>query len=620
MARAFTAHSSQTRSRLNIDRFAGNDLTNAPSSVALSRSPHAINMIRDVPGKVCKMQGFKTLFTASGKINGCFILQDNTAILHSGTDLYHILSWDNPLSSPLTIHLANTKSKGVYLADKLYIYDGINAVVWDKDNIVTLESIVKTPRVTIANLPSGGGAQYEQLNLLTPRFTETFVGTAQDTIYKLSYAPLDNAPVEVKILQGDKVYQILRENYEFTVNRATGQISFNSPPGVPLKAGEANVEITAAHTIAGYKERILSAKAICAYGIGGTQDRVFAGGSEKFPNRDYFSAQNDGTYFGDMSYSQLGAYDPIMGYSLLDGSLLTYKNSPFNKENIIVRHGEIIDKQPAFSVTATLPSTGLVSADSMGYLEGEPLFLSQEGIMAVTRTEANGTRYVQGRSFYLNGGLLKCKLNEAQATVWQDFYVLAAGDKLWLLDGLQPSSRAEGMPWSARQYEGYVRENCAACALWQQNGKLFFGTQDGKVCRFRDKSVEPSDYYDDEAPVKACWELPDFGGRDFYKNKTFTYMAVLLASAPITSVDVTAKCKGVRHRLYSDRARGGYLSFANLAFSKFTFRCDDTPRTLGARVRLKKVDKASFNMANDEAEPFGITEVALEYSENGNFK
>ncbi|MEG0616678.1 MAG: hypothetical protein RR508_03830, partial [Oscillospiraceae bacterium] len=89
---------------------------------------------------------------------------------------------------------------------------------------------------------------------------------------------------------------------------------------------------------------------------------------------------------------------------------------------------------------------------------------------------------------------------------------------------------------------------------------------------------------------------------------------------PITSVDVTAKCKGVRHRLYSDRARGGYLSFANLAFSKFTFRCDDTPRTLGARVRLKKVDKASFNMANDEAEPFGITEVALEYSENGNFK
>ena len=50
-------------SRLVIDRFLGADLTNAPANVDLSRSPDCENMIRDVPGKVRKRMGWRTVLT-----------------------------------------------------------------------------------------------------------------------------------------------------------------------------------------------------------------------------------------------------------------------------------------------------------------------------------------------------------------------------------------------------------------------------------------------------------------------------------------------------------------------------------------------------------------------------
>ena len=603
-----------------INYFGGCDLTNSPSSVPLSRSPCAPNILRDVPGKVRKMQGYKTLFTADGAIHGCFVLGNQTALLHAGTKLYHITNWDAPLPTPCFTQMANAQSRAVFLGESLYLFDGQQYLVWSAGVIKNVSQCAKIPKVTIAGTPQGGGGAYEELNLLTPKYCETFVGTADAKVYHLSHTPLDAAAVTVRIQNADKTWRDAVEGTAFSVNRQTGEIYFVAPPGAPPVAGEPNVEITAAHTVPDYAARILTARAVCAFGVNGVEDRVFAAGSAQYPNRDYYSAQNDATYFGDHSYCVLGGKEAIEGYSLLDGYLIAHKNTPYEQGNLILRAGNLIDGQAAFPITASLAGPGLVASASLGMLEGEPLYLSKQGVMAVTRTETDGSRFAQCRSFYLNGGMLAAAQAGAYAAHWQDFYVLALGGKLWFLDGLQPTPRAQGMPWSARQYEGYYRENCAATVLWQQDDRLFFGTQAGAVCRFCAHTLLPNDYCDNDTPVKAHWDLPDFGGATFYKNKAFAYLAVRLAAAPVTGVCVSARCKGVWQTLLNDKAKAGYLSFSNLVFSKLTFRCDTTPRTIGTRVRLKKADKACFRLENAQAEPFGITEVALEYTENGNFK
>ena len=43
----------------------------------------------------------------------------------------------------------------------------------------------------------------------------------------------------------------------------------------------------------------------------------------------------------------------------------------------------------------------------------------------------------------------------------------------------------------------------------------------------------------------AVWETPDFSGRLFYKNKTFRFLAVRLASAIATSVRISGQRRGL---------------------------------------------------------------------------
>lgn len=61
MAVSFKIPKSPSRSVLEIDSFLGVDLTNSGTDVSEYRSPNAPNMIRDVPGKVRKRMGYKTV-------------------------------------------------------------------------------------------------------------------------------------------------------------------------------------------------------------------------------------------------------------------------------------------------------------------------------------------------------------------------------------------------------------------------------------------------------------------------------------------------------------------------------------------------------------------------------
>ena len=66
----FSIPSSPARSVVKIDEFKGVDLNSSPSNVAVTRSPNAPNMMRDVPGKVRKRQGYEKTGTYGGRING----------------------------------------------------------------------------------------------------------------------------------------------------------------------------------------------------------------------------------------------------------------------------------------------------------------------------------------------------------------------------------------------------------------------------------------------------------------------------------------------------------------------------------------------------------------------
>ena len=101
------------------------------------------------------------------------------------------------------------------------------------------------PTVTISKEPSGGGQSYDPFNCLQPGFIETFCGTAGVTKYQLTFGDLDDTTVQAWVADANMNFLPKTEDTDFTVNRESGQVTFNTAPGPSPQDGEPNVKIQA---------------------------------------------------------------------------------------------------------------------------------------------------------------------------------------------------------------------------------------------------------------------------------------------------------------------------------------------------------------------------------------
>lgn len=612
----FSIPASPLRSILNVDKFYGIDYTNSPANVDKSRSPNGQNMIRDVPGKVRKRMGYETMAQYPARINGVFARREDTQFLvHAGTKLY--LGEEEIYGD-----MADARSSAWQFGDKLYIIDGAGLTVFDGAAAAPVGDDAKIPLFTIAKAPAGGGTQYENLNLIQPKFTEQFLGTEEDTQYHLSFTELDDTPVKVEILNAEGTWQEKTENTDYTVDREAGIVTFTKAPGKSPVAGEDNVRITASRTVEGYAARIFGCTMGTLYGVNGAADRLFLSGNAQYRNYDWYSGMNDPTYWADTAYAVLGTQQSaIVGYSIVNERLATHKDSMEDGRNVIIREGNLVDNQPAFPIVNTLQGEGAIAPRSFAYLVNEPLFLTKLGVFAITAQDVTGEKYAQQRSFFLNGSLLKeANLENSVAVVFKDMYWLCLNGVSYILDGLQSTRRNEE-PYSNRQYAGFYCTNIPARVLFVKDERLWIGSDDGRLRRFYEDTAALTSYSDDGQAIHAIWETPDFSGKLFYKNKTFRFLAVRLASAIATSIRISGQRRGLWTHIKEDTTKARYFNWGYLNWDKFSWSNDETPKTLSTKVRIKKVDKARFRFENSEVnEPFGLFDFAVEFVENGNFK
>ena len=141
-----------------ISQFKGVDLYNPPTNVDKMRSPDAPNMIRDVPGKIKKRCGYKTVKSFEGRINARFRLIDDTdhELIHAGTNLYV----DDTL---VYTSMEDTRSVAWQFDGKLYILDGKEYLVLQAQGsgngyeVKPVAQVAYVPTISISRAPSGGG-------------------------------------------------------------------------------------------------------------------------------------------------------------------------------------------------------------------------------------------------------------------------------------------------------------------------------------------------------------------------------------------------------------------------------------------------------------------------------
>ena len=349
MATKFSIPSSPSRSVFTISTFLGADFTNSPAAVSENQSPNCKNMIRDVPGKVRKCMGYKKIAEYDDQINGYhYIRGEQYGLVHAGTKMYYngVVKYSDA---------NNARSRSWQFDNKLYIVDGKKLLVWDGAEVKPASEYAKIPTVTIAKAPNGGGTSYEDLNLIQPGFTELFAGTEGDTAYHMTFGGLDDTTVKAYILDSSGSWAEKTENTDFTVDRENGIINFTAAPGKSPVTGEDNVKITAYRTVSGYADRINKCCIGTQYGLKGAMDRLFLSGNPDYINQDWFSDQNDPTYFADTYYSSLGtSKSAIMGYSVINNYLATHKDEMETDQFIVLREGVLADNKPVFRSVNTL--------------------------------------------------------------------------------------------------------------------------------------------------------------------------------------------------------------------------------------------------------------------------
>ena len=672
MAVHFNIPRSPKKQEYECDTFLGADFTSEASNVDDTKSPNVVNMIRSVPGKIRKRMGYQEIVDYEAPIYGVHHLTiTDVWIVHAGTKLYslkaakgkrwvenqtnknHIINDTGKYILFLTGDVEDTviyegmaehRSVSFQLNQKLVILDGTKIRIYDGNTVEAIENIAYVPTLTIGKDYTGGGTDYEPLNLLQPGFIEQFYvkESSSDPDYnpstictfQLTFGDLDDTAVEAWVLNSSGEWDEKVENTDFTVDRSAGTVTFSTAPGASPIRGEDNVKIQAYRTVPGYASRINHCTIGAMFGVNGAGDRLFVSGNPDqgfdadnnlytYINCDWWSQAYDPTYFADTWYSKLGSdSSAIMGYSIINNYLAAHKDKNETSQSILIREGDLIDDEPVFKLINTLQGAGAISKYCFAYFATEPVFLTPLGIYAVTAQDITGEKYAQDRSYYLEGKLLKePHLEESFAYAWKDFYILCVNNNCYILDGLQPMHTDKSRPYATRQYAGFYFTNIPATCMFEIENELYFGSSSGKIYKFFTDDKDITSYNDNGDPISAMWETVDISELRFYKNKTYRYLAVRCMPEIVSSITIEAQKQGLWQQIKRDEITFKYFSFSHVNFSKLTFSTNEKQKVTASKMRIKKVDHIRFRFSNSELnEPLGINDFAVEYVQNSNIK
>ena len=586
------------------------------------RSPDAPNMIGDLMGKPTKRTGFQLVHNYGARINGRWELL-NHEIIHAGTKLYldQKLIWSD---------MKDEKSSAQIVGEKLYIFDGQEPIVCDGEDAYPLADEAFVPTVYISKEPSGGGEPYQDVNLLSDYFIDSFYVSEENasvTEFQLSFDGLSGAKVKAEILDSNGNWNEKKEGIDFTVDRKNGTITFGTAPGKSPVTGEDSVRIKAGKWFEDYFEKIAHCNQSVAYSSGGTQNRIFVSGNPDFPNFDFWCQADNPAYFPDLCYMSLGEGKcRIVGYSILEGQLATHIAPALDGRSIVLRSYHLDeDDRATFPISTVMQGEEAIAPRSFVYMETEPMFITERGVYALTAADIDGRIYTQNRSYYINVPLRSDEgLANAECAKFKHYYVISLGEKLYLLDTAQKSYQ-RGEPLSSYQYECYLWTGIPARILWENDGALWFGDNEGNVCMFSKTTSSAFSYQDynknGNKPIEAYWTFPDFDGQTFWRNKTIRVVGLRLAPYAQNVIKLDYRIRGFWDLLKDFSDKNSYFSWDAFTWENFTWSGDTTYRTVTAKVKIKKFDKCGFRISCEEKyKAFGLYGFSVEYTENGRYK
>ena len=454
----------------NYANFRGVDFSD--NEVALTRSPDSLNIWKNYKklGKCIETRPEIELVAAyDNTIFGLFwYMVGNTEmqIVHSGTKLYKVVG---DTKEELFTGMMPSRSTAFVYNQMLYIKDGINYLKYDGKNIGQVVGYI--PTTSIGRKPSGGGAVYQDVNMLSAWRKNTFLADGESTEYYLDAQNID-ADTPLVSVNGE-------ETADYTIDTTRGMIKFNTAPPKPLTDGQDNVSITYKKTVEGYADRINKCTLLSVF-----DNRVFFSGNPDYPNTVWHSSLNDPSYCSDLDYYNEGLdLSPVRSMVAGNNALWVFKE-PSQANTTVFYHNPVIDADygKIYPSVHSSIATGCVGAGIN--FNDDIAFFSDRGMEAING-DVTTEQVIAHRSSMVDSKLLsEANYKDMILEEWEGYLLVIIDNKIYLAD-----SRAMYVNQNHNEYEWFyfeLEKNITCTKV--KDGVLYLGTEDGVYTLGYDKN------------------------------------------------------------------------------------------------------------------------------------
>lgn len=531
------------------------------------------------------------------QINGVWNMDTTTNVflVHAGTTLYLTDdAFEN--ATILKTGLEDAISKALLINEKLYIFDGKRVIVygyfsaWESKY---LDEIGYVPTIVVARNPDGtGGTTYEEINLVQKYRINSFLSDGVSNVYHLSEVSIDNEEPTATILVDGEIQTLAIDSFD----KDAGTVTFELVPPSSSVDGQDNVFIRYAKTSAETISYINKCKIITSYGYDGNNNRLFVTGNSDYPNIDWFSYPDDGSYFPSNNFTKIG-FEPIINYiTLNDGSLGIQKNISDTDMTIYYRKSALLDNVEVFPISRGVKNIGCISSNANGNLLNDPLTLTNEGVFSIISSDRD-EKFAMERSYFIKKKLLaELNLKNAISIVYENKYYLAINDHVYVADARYKSSIRHSYT-DDFQYEWYYWENVPVRIWFEYENELYFGTEDGKIVKFNTTCL------DFEVPIACLFETAflDLGSVSMAK----TVKRVTVISNPDVDINYTL---------------GYETNEGETDIITKSYDADDFPKTLQENENIRRFMFIKFYLTNNTSKKMNFCQISLDYKYTGRYR
>jgi len=515
-----------------LNKFAGIDLSSDPAAIDAHRSPDALNVIAHTGGFPEKRVGWRILKNYGAKINGIFALGQHL-LVHAGDK---IIRGDEILIEGVN----DAKSTACVFCEKLYILTGAEFLVYDGESIKQVRDIATAPQVlSQADQLLRNGIYYQPFNMLTTRRKVGITIPETGINYIVIYQRVDKNSVKLFYKDtGEQIDVVRRIQEDWDTERPKLRLELAET----IKHMGVGDNLILEYDLVGGGSRGIIEK--CTF-ITAYENRLFVGGNPDHPNVDFYSELNDGTYFSDVSYTNVGDAEEkpspeeeekraneavgssgtkILGYSHFGNYLAIHKNGEGTGAAIYLRRAQMGENGMYFPIAQGIVGESIVSHRTLSTLIDDPLFLTRQGVYALAAADVSRESSLQSRSTRINSKLInEPGLEEAVCCSYRGYYMIFVNGRVYVADSRQ-KSYVRNLT-NHFEYEWYLWDNVPASVVLSHDDVLYFGDGEGNLCRFNTDMTDGRGgyamhaYNDNGAPICAYWSTKFDDDGDFNGEK-----------------------------------------------------------------------------------------------------